>query len=87
MLILHVDDIAGHPVCVPTLDSAIEDAIGRRCRQLFKMTNWIRPMLPRLVGHLQRRPWLRHRDNGDVCIVMLGEGKPCLLYTSDAADE
>src|SRR5262249_40220911 len=75
MLILHVDDIAGHAVCVPTLDSAIEDAIGRRCRHLFKMTNWIRPMLPRLVGHLQGRPWLRHRDNGDVCIVMLGEGK------------
>src|SRR5262245_39386695 len=46
MLILHVDDIAGHAVCVPTLDSAIENAIGRRCRHLFKMTNWIRPMLP-----------------------------------------
>src|SRR5262249_20159918 len=61
MLILHVDDIAGHAVCGPTLDSAFEDAIGRRCRNLFKTTNWIRPMLPRFVGHLQGRPWLRHR--------------------------
>src|SRR5262245_5268056 len=75
MLILHVDDIAGHAVCVPTLDSAIEDAIGRRCRQFLKMTNWIGPWLPRLLGHLRARPWFRHRDNGDVCIVMLGEGK------------
>src|SRR5262245_47351357 len=76
MLILHVDDIAGHAVCLPTLGSAIEDAIGRRCRHFLKMTNWIGPMLPRFVSHVQGRPWLRHRDNGDVCIVMLGEGKP-----------
>src|SRR5215472_7567339 len=76
MLILHVDNIAGHAVCFSTLGSAIEDAIGRRCRHLFKMTNWIRPMLPRFVGHVQGRPWLRHRDNSDVCIVTLGEGKP-----------
>jgi len=76
MLILHVDDIAGHAVCLPTLGSAIEDTIGRRCRHFLKMTNWIGPMLPRFVSHVQGRPWLRHRDNGDVCIVMLGEGKP-----------
>src|SRR5262249_37697743 len=38
--------------------------------------NWIGPMLSRFVGHVQGRPWLRHRDNGDGCIVMLGEGKP-----------
>src|SRR6516162_765083 len=76
MLILHVDDIADHAVCVPTLGSAIEDTIGRRCRHFLKMTNWIGPMLPRFVSHVQGRPWLRHRDHGDVCIVMLGEGKP-----------
>src|SRR5215471_6257938 len=38
MLILHVDDIAGHAVCVPTLGGAIEDAIGRRCRASWAMS-------------------------------------------------
>jgi len=78
MLILHVDDIAGHAVCVSALGGAIQDAIGRRCRHFLKLTNWIGPMLPRFVGHVQGRPWLRHCDKGDVCIVMLGEGKPVL---------
>src|SRR5215475_333730 len=30
------------------------------------------------MGHIQRRPWRRHGNNGDTCIVLLGEGKPVL---------
>jgi hypothetical protein len=76
MPILQVNAIAGHSVCGPTLSSIIKNAISRRSRDALEATDRIRLTLPRLVSHVQGRPWLGHRDDGDLCIVSLGEGKP-----------
>ncbi len=76
MLTLYVDAIADYPVSFPALSSAIENAICCSSSDGLKPTNRIGQMLSRFLGHVESRPWLRHRDNGNPCIVALGEGEP-----------
>jgi hypothetical protein len=76
ILILYINAIAGHSVCGPASSSIIKNAISRRSRYALEATDRIRLTLPRLVSHVQGRPWLGHRDDGGLCIVSLGEGKP-----------
>ena len=76
MLILYVDPIASQAVCIRALRSILENTSRCRSRNGLELTDRIGPTLSCLLGHFPSQPGLRYGDDGDPCIVVLGESQP-----------